>query len=90
MFTGLVQAVGRVQRRAKGVLVEGCSAFAPLTEGDSVAVDGVCLTIASIAGDGFMADISEETLRRTTLGVKSEKGGCGGIDKDAQNLNHKF
>ncbi|HGY5556951.1 MAG TPA: riboflavin synthase [Prochlorococcus sp.] len=80
MFTGLVQAVGRVQRRAKGVLVEGCSAFAPLTEGDSVAVDGVCLTVAELIADGFRADVSEETLSRTTLGPKADRGGVVNLE----------
>jgi len=51
MFTGLVQAVGRVERRGRGLLVEGCAPFAPLQLGDSVAVDGVCLTVASLVGD---------------------------------------
>ena len=52
MFTGLVQAVGRVQRRATGLLVQGCSPLAPLAEGDSVAVDGVCLTVAEMIAPG--------------------------------------
>ena len=63
---GLVQAVGRIKRRSAAVLIEGCSGFGPLGIGDSVAVDGVCLTVAELSGDGFRADVSEETLRRTT------------------------
>ena len=74
MFTGLIQAVGTIQRRSSGVLIEGCGAFAPLAIGDSVAVDGVCLTVAERSGDGFLADVSEETLSRTTLGTKAERG----------------
>lgn len=39
-----------------------------LSSGDSVAVNGVCLTVVSLPGDGFCADVSAETLRCTTLG----------------------
>jgi len=80
MFTGLVQAVGRVERRGGGLLVSGCGPFAPLQLGDSVAVDGVCLTVASLVGDGFLADVSEETLRRTTLGAKASRGGSVNLE----------
>ena len=80
MFTGLVQAVGRVERRGRALLVEGCSAFAPLQLGDSVAVDGVCLTVASLVGDGFLADVSEETLQRSTLGPKATRGGAVNLE----------
>ncbi len=80
MFTGLVQAVGRLQRRSKGLLVKGCEPFAPLHLGDSVAVDGVCLTVAELCSDGFLADVSEETLRRTTLGAKADRGGVVNLE----------
>ena len=80
MFTGLVQAVGRIKRRSAAVLIEGCSGFGPLGLGDSVAVDGVCLTVAELSGDGFRADVSEETLRRTTLGAKAERGGAVNLE----------
>ena len=80
MFTGLVRAVGRVQKRSSGVLAEGCGPFSPLMLGDSVAVDGVCLTVAELSGDGFLADVSEETLSRTTLGDKSDRGGAVNLE----------
>ena len=80
MFTGLVRAVGHVQKRSNGLLVDGCGPFGPLMLGDSVAVDGVCLTVAELSGDGFLADVSEETLSRTTLGVKSERGGAVNLE----------
>ena len=81
MFTGLVRAVGCVQKRASGLLVDGCGPFSPLMLGDSVAVDGVCLTVAELSGDaGFLADVSEETLARTTLGVKSDRGGAVNLE----------
>ena len=80
MFTGLVQAVGWIQRRGAGVVVEGCAPFGPLCLGDSVAVDGVCLTVADRVGDGFRADVSEETLSRTTLGRKAERGAAVNLE----------
>ncbi len=80
MFTGLVQAIGRLKRRSGGLVIEGCAPFAPLALGDSVAVDGVCLTVAELCGDGFRADVSEETLKRTTLGAKAERGGAVNLE----------
>ncbi len=74
MFTGLIQAVGRVRRKAGSLLVEGCQPFSPLTLGDSIAVDGVCLTVAELVKEGFLANISEETLNRTNLGKKADIG----------------
>ena len=80
MFTGLVQAVGRIERRGSGLVVSGCAPFAPLQLGDSVAVDGVCLTVAALVGDGFLANVSEETLQRSTLGRKSTSGGSVNLE----------
>ena len=80
MFTGLVQSVGRIERRSGAVVVWGCAPFAPLALGDSVAVDGVCLTAAELVADGFRADVSEETLRRTTLGRKADRGGAVNLE----------
>jgi riboflavin synthase len=48
---------------------------ADLALGDSVAVDGVCLTVAELLGDGFRADVSSETLGRTTLSAKADGRG---------------
>jgi riboflavin synthase len=77
MFTGLVQAVGQVQRRAGGleVLIPAGAGLDPagLALGDSVAVDGVCLTVTRSSATGFDADVSEETLGRSTLAAKAER-----------------
>lgn len=72
MFTGLVQTVGhlavlnpeqvKISGSAMSVILQG------LELGDSVAVDGVCLTVTEILDDGFVADVSPETVNRTTLG----------------------
>ncbi|MBW4656079.1 MAG: riboflavin synthase [Kaiparowitsia implicata GSE-PSE-MK54-09C] len=76
MFTGLIQTTGYVrQLDATRLLVicnpsrhlQGSSLLADLDLGDSVAVDGVCLTVTELRPDGFVADVSPETLRRTTL-----------------------
>ena len=75
MFTGLIQSVGQVQRRGQSLLICGCGPFLPLNQGESIAVDGVCLTVAELSGDGFVAAVSEETLSRTTLGKKADLGG---------------
>ena len=73
MFTGLVESVGRVveRRRRSGSTRIGITSDLPLDElrdGDSVAVDGVCLTVAGRARDRFLADVVAETLARSTLG----------------------
>jgi riboflavin synthase len=72
MFTGLVEAVGEVvdrQDTSGGArLAIQSSLSAALGLGDSVAVNGVCLTATSIEGDVFGADVGPETLRVTTLG----------------------
>tara|TARA_Y100001968_G_scaffold220967_1_gene203906 strand:- start:2160 stop:2816 length:657 start_codon:yes stop_codon:yes gene_type:complete len=80
MFTGLIQAVGKVGRQGKNLRVEGCEPFSPLLLGDSVAVDGVCLTVVSLIPGGFLADVSEETLMRTTLGQKAENNGIVNLE----------
>ncbi|MEO1002763.1 MAG: riboflavin synthase [Cyanobacteria bacterium J06638_7] len=78
MFTGLVQATGVIERAGGGVRLRwsaasGSWAPAQLALGESVAVDGVCLTVAERLGDGFRADVSEETLARSTLAAKADR-----------------
>ena len=79
MFTGLVQATAQLQRRSGGVelLIPHGAALEParLQLGDSVAVDGVCLTVTQRSATGFWADVSEETLARTTLAAKADRRG---------------
>jgi riboflavin synthase len=66
MFTGLVQATGTVASFEGGRLRVDAP-LEDLSEGDSVAVNGVCLTATAVGGDGFAADVVEETLRRSSL-----------------------
>ena len=71
MFTGLVADLGTVtavDTTADGVRVAVRTALATdLSEGDSVAVNGVCLTATGIADGAFAADVMHETLRRSSL-----------------------
>ena len=71
MFTGLVQDLGTVtavDATDDGVrLAVSTSLAAELSEGDSVAVNGVCLTATSIADGAFSADVMHESLRRSSL-----------------------
>ena len=80
MFTGLIQSIGQIHSQSNGVEIDGCEPFSPLSLGDSVSVDGVCLTVASITNNGFIADVSEETLERTTLGVKASDYGTVNLE----------
>lgn len=74
MFTGLIQGLGKLRSLSENQLEITCVAGATeqilsdLAMGDSVAVDGVCLTVVDILRQGFVADASPETLRRSTLG----------------------
>jgi riboflavin synthase len=72
MFTGLVAGVGTVaavDRTANGVRLTLETPLArEVSEGDSVAVNGVCLTAVGICGDRFGAAVMHETLRRSSLG----------------------
>jgi riboflavin synthase len=71
MFTGLVQDLGRIvsaDRNGEGARVTVETALAAeLREGDSVAVNGVCLTATEIGDKSFAADVMNETLSRTSL-----------------------
>ena len=71
MFTGLVKDLGRVtavQQTGDGVTLAVRTRLAEeIAEGDSVAVNGVCLTATAIAGGEFRAEVMHETLRRSSL-----------------------
>lgn len=70
MFTGIVEAVGTVRRAGANTLAIEAPALVPrLSRGDSVAVNGVCLTASRLAERNFEADVSAETLSKTVLGA---------------------
>jgi riboflavin synthase len=72
VFTGLVQDLGTVrtlENEPAGSRIEIETALADeLSEGDSIAVNGVCLTAVTVADGAFRADVMAETLRRSSLG----------------------
>jgi len=73
MFTGLIEDLGTVaavERVPKGVRLSVRTRLDGLRHGASIAVDGVCLTAVELIGDRFTADVSPETLDRTTLGER--------------------
>ena len=81
MFTGIVQEIGQVRQNTprgsagsadrRMEIAYGAIARERLALGASIAVDGVCLTVAELGADTFSADVSGETLRVTTLGGKA-------------------
>ncbi|MYE54195.1 MAG: riboflavin synthase [Chloroflexi bacterium] len=69
MFTGIVEEVGSVKAVEEGRLVIGASeVLGDVKVGDSIAVNGACLTVTTHDESGFSVDVVPETLRRTNLG----------------------
>ena len=74
MFTGLVEGIGRIKsiQRKQGEMQLTILPSFPATAcrlGDSIAVDGVCLTVTHLAGELLTVDVSGETLSRSTIGL---------------------
>ncbi|MEW9527978.1 riboflavin synthase [Microbispora sp. NPDC049125] len=74
MFTGIVEELGEVVAveplgRAARLTVRGKTVTGDAGHGDSIAVNGVCLTVAGIDGEAFTADVMKETLDRSSLGA---------------------
>ncbi len=80
MFTGIIEAVGTlVEQQPRGIdrrlhLATGQLDRRDLKLGDSVAVNGVCLTVTTLTDLGFWVDVSAESLRHTTLGALASGG----------------
>lgn len=73
MFTGIIEELGKIaafERRGDGarIKVAAQTVTKDSKEGDSISVNGVCLTAIDIKSDSFSADVSGETLKRSTLG----------------------
>ena len=69
MFTGIVEEVGAVESATPSHLtVSASKVVADLKVGDSICINGTCLTATSTTEAGFTADVVPETLRRTNLG----------------------
>lgn len=74
VFTGIIQGLGTVRRMTKKgedalLLIEASMGLEDVKTGDSVAVNGACLTVTARSERGFTADVSAETLARTNLGA---------------------
>ena len=73
MFTGIIQEIGsviKIKRTSQSCeLCIGTKSIKNSNIGDSIAINGVCLTITKINGEGFSADVINETLQRTNLGL---------------------
>ena len=71
MFTGIVQSIGKLKQEENILAIEIIDNFFDMKIGDSIAVDGICLTVKEIFPKKFTVDVSEETLKKTTLGLKT-------------------
>ena len=74
MFTGIIEETGSItaiEKHASGAKIKFAARVVTedSREGDSIAVNGVCLTAIDIKADGFAADVSDETLDKSTLGA---------------------
>jgi len=77
MFTGLIERIGKIESilpRGNGLAIRVSSGEwdEPLTEGESISVNGACLTASKVFVKGFEADVLRETIERTSLRVKSQ------------------
>jgi riboflavin synthase len=70
MFTGIIEEVGTVKEAERGRLVIGCQKILRGTNlGDSIAINGVDLTVAQMEEDSFLSNVMPETYRRSNLGL---------------------
>lgn len=74
MFTGIIEEIGKIKNIERGIssgrlMVEADRVLQDSQIGDSIAVNGVCLTITSMSGHSFTADVMAETMRRSNLGL---------------------
>ena len=74
MFTGIIEEIGTVRRIAHGakgarLTIQAKTVLEDTRIGDSIATNGVCLTVVSMTGDSFSADVMAESLRRSSLGT---------------------
>ncbi|MET0027024.1 MAG: riboflavin synthase [Candidatus Thiodiazotropha sp.] len=94
MFTGIIQAIGRLQQsESRGgdcrlTVDSGALDLSDVALGDSIATNGICLTVISLNSRGFQADVSRETLELTTL--KNLKPGAALNLEKALTLNTRL
>ncbi len=78
MFTGLIQDVGEIEKAERqpggmALTIATRLDLKGLRIGDSIAVDGICLTVVRLTGRSFVVEASPETLQRSTLGERKER-----------------
>ena len=93
MFTGIIEEKGRIEQITEGskscrLKIGADKIFDDLKLGDSVAVNGVCLTVSELTPPSFTADVMPETLRRTGLGTL-KKGSTVNLER-AMQLGGRF
>ncbi len=72
MFTGIIEALGRIKGKASAgqglrFTIKADGKWSDLARGESIAVNGICLTVVDLLGSEFTVDVSPETLSRTTI-----------------------
>ena len=75
MFTGIIEETGTIKRfnttgRSGGITIQASKVLEGTAVGDSIAVDGICLTVTGMGSDHFTADVMAETIRRSCLADK--------------------
>ena len=85
MFTGIIEEIGTIRGISRGssrfVLDIGCrEVLMGSKEGDSIAVNGVCLTVTSLTGNGFTADVMPETVHRSNISLMRQ-GSCVNLER---------
>ena len=77
MFTGIIQSIGKLKQEQNILEIEILDNLFDMAIGDSIAVDGICLTVKEIFQNKFTVDVSEETLKKNNIRSKVEpKSDC--------------
>ena len=72
MFTGIIQSIGKLKQEKNILEIEILDNFFDMAIGDSISVDGICLTVKEIFQNKFTVDVSEETLKKNNFRSKVE------------------
>lgn len=93
MFTGIVEEIGIIQNvkrnnKSSILTIQGKKIFEDIHIGDSISVNGVCLTVTTFSNETFTADVMNETLSRSSLG-NLKKGSYVNLER-AMSVNSRF
>ena len=93
MFTGIIEEIGTLKAIQKGrnsaiLRIQAAKIMADIHIGDSIAVNGICLTVTEFSANEFAADVMHETLNRTNLG-QLRQGSCVNLER-AMAANGRF